>query len=115
MRLTLICLSLFLSSCSLVKVTGANTSGHFINIGPITISTDQPSRAVVTSTFGLGVTNVQGTTNFGYLDQEIVIIPGPADCQLILIVKNHQEIERAKQVLGDALNNACTNEKETPP
>lgn len=115
MKPALVFLSLLLSSCSIVKVTGATTSGHFINIGPITITTEQPARAVVTSTFGVGATNIQGATNIGYLDQEIVIIPSTAECQLILIVKNHQEIERVKQILGDALSNACTNEKEAQP
>lgn len=110
--LTLLGLSLGLSGCSFVSVTGAATTERFINVGPVLLRTDQPARAIVTSTLGVGATNFQGTTNIGYVDQEVVVIPNAAGCELILVVRNHQELERAKQILGDALNHACTNYKE---
>lgn len=114
MKLILLIVSSLLGGCSLVSVSGATSTQRFLNVGPVTVTIDQPARAIVTSTYGVGATNIQGTTNIGYLDQEVVVIPSSADCQLILIVKNHQELEKAKQILGNALNQACTNEKETP-
>jgi len=95
-----------------VSISGATTTERFFNVGPVTLTVDQPARAIVTSSYGIGATNVQGTTNIGYLDQEVVVIPSSAGCQLILIVKDHQELERAKQILGNALTQACTNDKE---
>ncbi|MEK8080718.1 hypothetical protein [Pseudomonas sp. XK-1] len=110
--ITLLGLSVGLSGCSFVSVSGATTTERFINVGPVILKTDQPARAIVTSTLGVGATNFQGTTNVGYVDQEVVVIPNAAGCELILIVRDHQELERAKQILGDALKHACTNDKE---
>ncbi|MGK8440702.1 hypothetical protein ACRS3X_25780 [Ectopseudomonas hydrolytica] len=106
-------LSLGLSGCSIVSISGATTTERFINFGPVTLKTEQPARAIVATTFSVGATNFHGTTNIGYLDQEVVVVPSPATCQLILVVRNHQELERAKQVLGDALEQTCINDKET--
>lgn len=110
--ITVLGLSVGLSGCSFVSISGATTTERFINVGPVMLKTDQPERAIVTSTLGVGATNFQGTTNIGYLDQEVVVIPSAAKCQIILVVRNHQELERAKLVLGDAIEHACTNDKE---
>lgn len=106
-------LSLGLSGCSFVSISGGTTTERFINFGPVTLKTEEPARAIVATSFSLGATNFQGTTNIGYLDQEVVVIPNQTTCQLILVVRNHQELERAKLVLGDALEHACINDKET--
>lgn len=110
-RIALLVVSILVSSCSLVTVSGATTDTHFVNIGPVILKTEDPPRSIITSTLGIGVTSVEGTHNLGYLNQEVVLIPGTADCALILVVQNHQELENAKKVLGDALAHACTNDK----
>lgn len=105
-------LGLGLSGCSVVSIYGAATTERFINIGPVILKTEQPARTVVATTRSLGATNFQGTTNIGYLDQEVVVVSTLAACQLILVVRNHQELERAKQILGDNLEQVCTNKKD---
>ncbi|OWJ88901.1 hypothetical protein B6S59_32055 [Pseudomonas sp. A46] len=103
------------SGCSLVSVKGAQSSQHFINIGPVDLRTDMPARAIVTSTFGVGATSVQGTNNFGYLNQEIVVIPSHSSCNLILIVRDHEQIEKIKRALGETINHVCSNDMEVMP
>lgn len=102
-------------SCSFVTVKGAQSQQHFIHIGPIELKTDRPSRAVVTSTVGIGATSAQGTINIGYLDQDVVVIPSPASCNLILIVRDHHQVENIKQALGKTINNVCSNDMEATP
>jgi len=103
------------SGCSVVTVSGAQSSQHFINIGPVDLRTDMPARAIVTSTFGVGATSVQGSNNIGYLDQEVVVIPSPSSCNLILIVRDHKQIDEIKRALGDTINQVCSNNPELAP
>lgn len=107
--------SVLTSSCSLVSVNGATTQQRFLNIGPVNLQTDMPARAIVTSTFGVGATSIQGTNNVGYLNQEIVVIPSPSSCNLILIVRDHNQVERIKQALGETINHVCSNSQEVKP
>ncbi|QHC95784.1 MULTISPECIES: hypothetical protein [unclassified Pseudomonas] len=116
MRLTGIFLAACLTSgCSVVTVKGAQTQQRFINIGPVNLQTDMPARAIVTSAFGVGATSVQGTNNIGYLNQEVVVIPSPSSCNLILIVRDHKEIENIKRALGETINHVCSNSAEVSP
>lgn len=116
MRLTGMFIAACLASgCSFVTVKGAQSSQHFINIGPIDLRTDMPARAIVTSAFGVGATSIQGTHNVGYLNQEVVIIPSPSSCNLILIVRNHKQIGKIKRALGETINHVCSNDMEAIP
>ena len=96
--------TLLTNSCSVVTVKGAQTQQRFLNIGPVSLQTDMPARAIVTSTFGIGATSIQGTNNVGYLNQEVVVIPSPSSCNLILIVRNHKQIEKIKEALGETIS-----------
>lgn len=107
--------ALLMSGCSVVTVNGAQTQQRFLNIGPVTLQTDMPARAIVTSTFGVGATSIQGTNNVGYLNQEVVAIPSTASCNLILIVRNSKQVEKIKKALGETLNNVCSNHAEVNP
>lgn len=104
-----------ISGCSVVTVKGAQTQQRFINIGPVDLQTDMPARAIVTSAFGVGATSIQGTNNIGYLNQEIVVIPSPSSCNLILIVRDHRQIEKIKTALGETINHVCSNSAEDIP
>lgn len=103
------------NGCSVVTVKGAHTQQRFVNIGPVDLKTDMPARAIVTSTFGVGATSIQGTNNVGYLNQEVVVIPSPSSCNLILIVRNHKQIEKIKEALGETINHVCSNDMESIP
>ncbi len=103
------------SGCSVVTVKGAQTQQRFLNIGPVNLQTDMPTRAIVTSVFSVGATSIQGTHNIGYLNQEIVVIPSPSSCNLILIVSNHEQIETIKKALGETINHVCSNSTEAIP
>lgn len=107
-----ICLT---NGCSVVTVKGAQTQQRFLNIGPVNLQTDMPARAIVTSAFGVGATSIQGTNNVGYLNQEVVVIPSPSSCNLILIVRDHNQIEKIKKALGETINNVCSNYPEAIP
>ncbi|WP_084339739.1 hypothetical protein [Pseudomonas indica] len=102
------------SGCSFVSVKGAQSSQHFINIGPVDLRADMPARAIVTSTFGIGATSIQGTSNLGYLSQEIVAIPSPSSCSLILIVRSHKQVEQIKRALGETIDRVCSNMEAIP-
>lgn len=115
MRLIGIFLATCLASCSVVTVKGAHTQQRFLNIGPVDLQTDMPARAIVTSSFGIGATSIQGTNNVGYLDQEVVVIPSPSSCNLILIVRNPRQIEKIKEALGETINHVCSNNMESLP
>ncbi|WP_434702360.1 hypothetical protein J3P85_15805 [Pseudomonas sp. Z1-12] len=103
------------SGCSVVTVKGASTQQRFLNFGPVDLQTDMPARAIVTSAFGIGATSIQGTNNVGYLNQEVVVIPSPSSCNLILIIRNHRQIEKIKEALGQTIHHVCSNDMETLP
>lgn len=116
MRTTLILITAcLLSSCSFITVKGASSQQSFVHFGPVELKTDVPSRAVVISTVGIGATSVQGSNNVGYLNHEVVIIPYPASCNLILIVRDHRQVENIKKALGETIKSVCSNDMEAKP
>lgn len=96
-----------LSGCAIVTIEGATGPQRLLNIGSIEVIADQPNRAIVSTTYGIGATSQNGVLNVGYLEQNAIQILESTECHLILIIKNAEEAEQIRKALGVVLNEVC--------
>jgi hypothetical protein len=99
------------SCCTQIRIYSPNAVAVHNVVGIIQIELQPTAASTYIETAGAGVVAGQSHVAIGWMDEAVMLMPNPSDCQAVIVVKSSEELKHFEDVLRLSqkdLSHICT-------